>query len=89
MSGATEPLLGGPSSSEKKHILKEIGSDWKLHREGVLKEVFEMCDKDRDDKLAGRQSFSLYIAHVKRDKCYYVERVQYIEHWTQSFSAIL
>ena len=51
---ASEPLISDRSSGEeRKHFLNEVCRDWKFHRDDVLKEVFEMCDKDGDEKLAG------------------------------------
>ena len=39
--------------------MNEVCRDWKFHRDDVLKEVFEMCDKDGDEKLAGEAFFHL------------------------------
>ena len=60
---ASDPLLGSKdgqtaassssAAAEKKLFLNEISKDWKFHRDDVLKEVFEMCDKDGDHKIAG------------------------------------
>lgn len=40
--------------SEDGNSILQVCRDWKFHRDDVLKEVFEMCDKDGDDKLAGQ-----------------------------------
>lgn len=55
----SEPLISADRTSgtgeERKHFLNEVCRDWKFHRDDVLKEVFEMCDKDGDEKLAGKE----------------------------------
>lgn len=62
---ASDPLLGSKdgqtaassssAAAEKKLFLNEISKDWKFHRDDVLKEVFEMCDKDGDHKIAEKE----------------------------------
>ena len=47
---------------ERMHTLSNVTWDWKFHRDEVLMDVFKMCDKDHDDKLAGNQL--LHILHV-------------------------
>ncbi|KAL5268169.1 hypothetical protein ACHWQZ_G002132 [Mnemiopsis leidyi] len=55
----SEPLISADRTSgtgeERKHFLNEVCRDWKFHRDDVLKEVFEMCDKDGDEKLAEKE----------------------------------
>ncbi|XP_063683064.1 neo-calmodulin-like [Bolinopsis microptera] len=54
---ASEPLITDPKvpGDERKIFLKEVCRDWKFHRDDVLKEVFEMVDKDGDEKLTEKE----------------------------------